>query len=196
MASNDKLWFELGVRDDITKTLDKILSKATDVERALSIIGKDPLIPGIKNSYDNVEKLEKAIEGISNALRTVKTTKLEITNPNDISNLNKMQLALGQMRKRIHNFLNETRKNPLALGEKGLAEGFLTSIGYCTAISQVSTRTREYTQNARRKEVRWPERHSASMVSLKGRCRFNLRHERLLRQYAVVFRRCKLHLRT
>ena len=57
MASEDKLWFEMGVRDHVTKELDKILKKVNDIQRAMGMLSEDNKDLGFKASYDNIKKL-------------------------------------------------------------------------------------------------------------------------------------------
>jgi len=144
MASNDKLWFEMGVRDDVTKVLDKLIGKANDLQKALSISGKDPIIPGFKESYDNITKLEVAIEKIRGSIRSVRTAKMSVTDPKDIANLNKILSKLEEMRSRVKAFISEARKNPKSIMNDGVADAFLSGIGFDTAIAQATNRAKGY----------------------------------------------------
>lgn len=156
MASSDKLWFELGVREQITQKLDAIIKKADDVAKSLLIIGKEPLVPGVKDGLDNLSKLEKAIANIRGKLSELRSLRIKVTDPQDLAEINRIQLALGKMRERINRFKKEAGKN---IEENGLAEGFLSIIGYDTAMAQVTQRVGEFSR--RQRDVSQATRESA-----------------------------------
>ena len=54
MAAEDTMWFELGVRDNVSKTLSSLMEKTEDLKDAMKSI---QLVKGI---FENALKIEQA----------------------------------------------------------------------------------------------------------------------------------------
>lgn len=81
MATNDKLWFEMGVRDEVSKSLEKAIAKAQLLDDVFEQImkkkpsGKGPLADLVGDALsiatEKAKKLQTVIIGIDNELRKI-----------------------------------------------------------------------------------------------------------------------------
>ena len=111
MASNDQLWFELGVRDNISSVLVDLMRKAESLAQQFSDIGE------MKNAYKNISDVADVYDRIDQTVKRLKSTMSAITNPTEKMHLQKTIDGLEAQRKEYEAILNSTN----LLGEKGTA---------------------------------------------------------------------------
>jgi len=143
MANNDALWFEMGVRDNVSKTISDILQKAEDLQDLM-----ESLTLG-RNAVKNASDFEQALDKIAVARRRISEAKLVATDKDDIDNLKKMDKEIAKVQKRfegIASMPNDTAK--AMMGTKGMAKYMEMLAGLPLALDQIRRKTSEVTEQA------------------------------------------------
>ena len=98
MANNDKLWFDFGIREDVSKKLSEIMIQAEDLKETLEEmkIGQ--------NAISNAAELERALDKIAIAKERITESKGLVTNQKDKDDLREMERALDKMQKSFEKF--------------------------------------------------------------------------------------------
>ena len=107
MASDSKMWFELGVRDNVTKVLESLIGKTSRLQQALTAVDKDL---GFKNAYKNAADMESALNKVGVALKKVNAAKLDITDKNKVAELDKIEKKLKVMQRELKAFFRDLKK--------------------------------------------------------------------------------------
>ena len=128
MAAGDKLWFDLGVRDNVTNTLNTLLTKAEALKSTLKDISME------KGIYENALKVEQAYDKIDIALQRIKEAKKKTSDPMELDQLNKAEAKLREYR-REWKHLGSTQKE---MATKGSAALLATKQGLSLALEQVT----------------------------------------------------------
>lgn len=136
MAREDKLWFELGVRDNITKAIENIEGKLTRLQRAMAAAGHEIGDISYKDAYKNVNEYHKAIDKVNYALKRIKAQKLTITDKNSLDELNTIQKKLEKMRRELKGFWREAKNG--GINTKDISIGFVRELGLDLAMTQVN----------------------------------------------------------
>lgn len=132
MASNDQLWFELGVRDNVSKVLQNILLKADEIEQRLE--SQDILRP----IYENALKIEEAYDKIAVAMRKIDKASSKTKDTGEIARLGDMKTQLESIRTAFE----KISANEAALGTKGQAAFTATTQALSLAITQIDRYTK------------------------------------------------------
>lgn len=131
MASSDQLWFEMGVRDNVTKVLNGIRNQIDAIQLNMEAIGE------LKPLYENALKIEDAYDKIANAIRKIEASRGKTKDQGQLDQLDKMKSKLTEIRDRFENMAS----SELALGTKGQAAFAAIQTGLSLAISQVDRYT-------------------------------------------------------
>ena len=131
MASSDQLWFEMGVRDNVTKVLNGIRNQIDAIQLNMEAIGE------LKPLYENALKIEEAYDKIANAIRKIEASRGKTKDQGQLDQLDKMKSKLTEIRDRFENMAS----SELALGTKGQAAFAAIQTGLSLAISQVDRYT-------------------------------------------------------
>ena len=131
MASSDQLWFEMGVRDNVTKVLNGIRNQIDAIQLNMEAIGE------LKPLYENALKIEEAYDKIANAIRKIEASRGKTKDQGQLDQLDKMKSKLTEIRDRFENMAS----SELALGTKGQAAFAAIQTGLSLAIAQVDRYT-------------------------------------------------------
>lgn len=132
MASSEQLWFEMGVRDNVTNVLEKIKTKMEQIEAIM----EDQL--DMKPVYENALKIEDAYDKIAVAVRKIEQARSKTKDTDETSRLDKMKQKLDEIRKEFENISS----NELAMGVKGNAALTATQQGLSLALAQTERYTK------------------------------------------------------
>lgn len=132
MASNDQLWFELGVRDNVSKVLQNILLKADEIKQRLKDQGPSRAI------YENALKIEEAYDKIAVAMRKIDKASSKTKDTGEIARLGDMKTQLENIRTAFE----KISANEVALGTKGQAAFTATTQALSLAITQIDRYTK------------------------------------------------------
>ena len=143
MADSDKLWFELGVRDNISKVLNNILGKTEALKRAMMLADKDL---GFGGATKNALELETAIAGVSGTIKKLQNQKMKLVDLDDLKTADKMERKFKQMLTALNKLKREINakvksEGVLAISDldiKGLVRNLLNEKGFSLAMSQVN----------------------------------------------------------
>ena len=143
MADSDKLWFELGVRDNISKVLNNILGKTEALKRAMMLADKDL---GFGGATKNALELETAIAGVSGTIKKIQNQKMKLVDLDDLKTADKMERKFKQMLTALNKLKREINakvksEGVLAISDldiKGLVRNLLNEKGFSLAMSQVN----------------------------------------------------------
>lgn len=147
MASNDKLWFDFGIREDVSKKLSDIMIQAENLKETLESmkIGQ--------NAISNAAELERALDKISVAKERIAESKGLVTNQKDKDDLREMERTLDKMQKSFEKFAKMGNQLDLAkMGSKGYAKFLEDFNNLALALDQVKRKTGEINAQAKEDE--------------------------------------------
>lgn len=147
MANSDKLWFDMGVRDNVSRTLTDILYKAEELKDVMDsmTIGRD----AIKNAHD----IEQALDKIAVARDRIAESRSKTSDRNELETLKKMDRELAKIQKRFENLgRGDTDITKAMLGTEGYADFLKLAQGLVIALDQVKRKTGEINAAAIEKE--------------------------------------------
>ena len=105
MSDIDKLWFEMGVRDNVSKVLERVLDQAEQL--GLEI---DKLKPKFeKNLIVNAENLERVYDRIGVAIERINEARSKTKNKGELDQLKDMKKHLDSMVKMFQKFENSDK---------------------------------------------------------------------------------------
>ena len=110
MAAADKLWFELGVRDEISKVLETLMRNSEKLANALSDDTTE-----LKNIYKNIVDISNVYDKIYVAQKRISELKGASITPDQRKGLKDMSKDLEDMRKQF----SAVFKSPDRLLNKG-----------------------------------------------------------------------------
>ena len=139
MASSEQLWFELGVRDNVSKVLDNIFSKTKEIQDNL---GRQS---DLKPLLENALKIEETYDKIAVALRRIKEARSNTSNPEEVSRLKEMKKQVEDMQKAF----KKLEKDNVALSTPGSTSFERLKQGFQLMIEQVGRYTNEINAQAR-----------------------------------------------
>lgn len=134
MADTDKLWFELGVRDEISKVLDELMRKSEkladsiedNIRSAFDAIGEEAddkqIEAYLKNFYKNVLDIANVFDKIHVTQKRINTAMSETGNKAAKKSFSVMLKELESLEKKY----NELTKNPGDLTEAGKVQAIKT----------------------------------------------------------------------
>lgn len=111
MASQDQLWFELGVRDNVSQTLSQLMK---DVD---ALTSKFADATEMANAYKNIQGVAKTYQEVDEAIRRLNTTRSQTTDRNERKRLSNIIKGLRDYRQKFTDIVNDQDQ----LGEKGSA---------------------------------------------------------------------------
>lgn len=147
MATGDKLWFELGVRDSVSKSLSDILEKAEELQDVMSsiMIGKDAI--------RNAQELEQALDKIAVARSRIAESKSKTSDRSELDSLKSMDKELSKIQKKFINIAKGGSDITEAmLGTKGFASFIKMNENLVLALDQVRRKTGEINAAALERE--------------------------------------------
>lgn len=143
MANSDKLWFELGVRDEVSKTLGDIMNQAEALKDMMDSItlGKD----AVRNAQD----IEQALDRIAVARNRISEAKSVAGNRDDIDMLKKMDREIAKIQKKFE-ALGKLGDNvtQAMMGTRGFASYMKMLNNLPLALDQIRRKTGEVTAQA------------------------------------------------
>lgn len=128
MANDDKLWFELGVRDNVSAKLSSLMMKAESLKSILKFVSTE------RGLYDNAVKVEQAYDKIGIALQRIKDARAKTTDTKELKALDDMEAKLREMRKEWKHLANSQRE----MATKGQASLLALKQNFSLAIEQVT----------------------------------------------------------
>ena len=179
MASNDKLWFDMGVRETVSKTITDILDKAEELQDVMSsiTIGRD----AIKNAAD----VEQALDKIAIAKNRISEAKLLTNDRDSITLLNKMNKELDKVEKKFNMLANtSTDVGKAMMGTKGFVDFVKDNQNLALVLDQVRRLTGEISAEAIEKE-RQEAREAKRIDTLKDKY-YELARARTALQDAIL----------
>ncbi len=141
MSDIDKLWFEMGVRDNVSKVLERVLDQAEQL--GLEI---DKLKPKFeKNLIVNAENLERVYDRIGVAIERINEARSKTKDKGELAQLKDMKKHLDSMVKMFQKFENSDKmvKLPGTAAFERLVQQFQL------AMEQVSRYTNEIDKEAK-----------------------------------------------
>ncbi len=147
MANNDKLWFDMGIRDEVSKKLVDIMDKAEELQETLDgmKIGRDAI--------QNAAELERALDKIAVAKDRLSESKGLATSKKDKDDIRAMERSLNKMEKSLEKFVKMGSDLDLAkMGSKGFAKFLEDMHNLSLAFEQVKRRTNEINAQAKEDE--------------------------------------------
>lgn len=144
MADSDKLWFELGVRDEVTGTLEKLIGKANELQQAMTISIKDKNGPHFKEAYENAVQLESVLIGVNRAVRNIdEAMKRASETGRDTSGLEKMRNRVLEVKDAFDNLFEQIKASPDAMRQGGLVDALVKKENVDLMLQQVKKITGE-----------------------------------------------------
>ncbi len=128
MANDDKLWFELGVRDNVSAKLSSLMMKAESLKSILKFVSTE------RGLYDNAVKVEQAYDKIGIALQRIKDARAKTTDTKELKALDDMEAKLREMRREWKHLANSQRE----MATKGQASLLALKQNFSLAIEQVT----------------------------------------------------------
>lgn len=149
MADSDKLWFELGVRDEVTSTLEKILGKANELQQAMTISMKGKGSQNFKEAYENAVQLEGVLLSVNRAVRNIDNAMEKMSGVGkDVSGLEDMRRKVVEVKEVFDNLFKQIQDNPLALKQGGLVDALVKKENVDLMLQQVKAITGEEIKSA------------------------------------------------
>ena len=142
MAAEDTMWFELGVRDNVSKTLSSLMEKTEDLKDAMKSI---QLAKGI---FENALKIEQAYDKIAVALRKIEEAKSLTKDREQLSTLRKSEKKLKDIRTKFE----EAAASEDFLAMKGTSAFTEIANGLKLAVTQVDRYTKTIDEQSRAEE--------------------------------------------
>lgn len=142
MAAEDTMWFELGVRDNVSKTLSSLMEKTEDLKDAMKSI---QLAKGI---FENALKIEQAYDKIAVALRKIEEAKSLTKDREQLSTLMKSEKKLKDIRTKFE----EAAASEDFLAMKGTSAFTEIANGLKLAVTQVDRYTKTIDEQSRAEE--------------------------------------------
>ena len=143
MAEADKLWFELGVRDGLSKVLELNIETADKLGKALdaataNFIGDSTW----KDVFKNAAELESVFDKLSVTIDHVGVAQNR-ANGKSAEELGKMKDKLIEMRDTFSTLYEQMKKKPSAFGEKDIISVFELVEGLKLATTQAERYSKE-----------------------------------------------------
>ena len=114
MADSDKLWFELGVRDDVSKVLEELMKKSDKLAISMSDISDVTL----KNFYKNANDIAQVFDKIHVTQRRIHDTLTTSTGKGEKQRLQTISSELDKLEKKY----KKMWETPDSMSEKGFAD--------------------------------------------------------------------------
>ena len=144
MADDNKLWFEMGVRDKVTEHITEIITQAALVQREM-----DAITASERAAYQNAAKLEQVYDKIAIAMQRIGDARSLTNDNNKLRKLNDMEAAL----KRMKAAFEEIENNETKMGLKGTVALEQLKQGFQLMTTQVARYANEI-ENTSKKESR------------------------------------------
>ena len=121
MADDNKLWFEMGVRDRVTENLTEIMKKAALVQKEM-----DAITASESAAYQNAAKLEQVYDKIAIAMQRIDDARSKTSDPAKLLKLSQMEEALNKMKAAFKQVENSEAKMGLrgSVALEQLKQGF------------------------------------------------------------------------
>lgn len=158
MANDDKLWFELGVRDNVTSVIDDIMKKAEQLGVKLNEAKLE------KNFITNAENLERAYDKIAVAINRIHEARSKTSNSDEIKRLKEMEKEIN---KTLRTF-QKLEKNEALMASTGTAAFERLRKGFQLSLEQIMRYTNEIDAEAKADE-RNKAAESRRVDELKGK---------------------------
>lgn len=143
MAEADKLWFELGVRDNLSKVLDQYIDKADKLGKALDAATANFIGDSMwKDVYKNAAELEQVFDKLSVTIDHVGVAQNRASGKS-AEELGKMKDKLVEMRDTFTTLYEQMKKKPSAFGEKDIISIFELVEGMKLATTQAERYSKE-----------------------------------------------------
>lgn len=114
MADSDKLWFELGVRDEVSKVLEELMKKSDKLAISMSDISDVTL----KNFYKNANDIAQVFDKIHVTQRRIHDTLTTSTGKGEKQRLQTISSELDKLEKKY----KKMWETPDSMSEKGFAD--------------------------------------------------------------------------
>lgn len=144
MADDNKLWFEMGVRDKVTEHITDILTNASLVQKEM-----DKITASESAVYQNAAKLEEVYDKIALAMQRITDARSKTTDPAKLMKLDEMEKALNSMKAAF----KEIENNETKLGIRGSVALEQLKQGFQLMCTQVSRYANEI-ENTSKKEAK------------------------------------------
>lgn len=158
MASKDELWFEVGVRDNVSKVLEDILNKSEEIQGRMAAISE------MEPAFENALKIEQAYDRIAVAMQKIESARKTSKSIDEQDNLDKMRETLEKTRKKFEDISADV----VALGTKGQSAFTGISEGLDLAVAQVDRYTKGIEKSAKA-EARHQQEELRRTDALKSR---------------------------